>query len=386
MNRETLIKLGVRCDFIDTHTHTNTLGSDGKYSPLAQIDYIGKFAYKLFKEDIYKQNQFRDLSEGEVWEMFFKYARIHLSITDHNTAMAYETIRKSKVRLPKNLMLYPGIELEVLDNNRNIYDVTIVGIDRSFLKSEIGSKYLVDVVANKDTLEDVSAITQFYALKRIGIEIPELMDKDLRYRKTGMIANDLAHDIMYKRLFLNKPKSGKEENAKAYLIEHGYNPKKGRSTYYRRFITNSDSPFYVDQTFGRLKLKEVALNVLKDQPNAILLISHPGVYEEEKYGTMEEFVWNKYSILLDVARTLYACQKIDIMNRIGFECGHRNMSLDQTKWVKDFCIRNDLIYSAESDFHDPKNKPFHINGGKTFITRDYVHDRWFEETPTFKEW
>ena len=109
MNRETLIKLGVRCDFIDTHTHTNTLGSDGKYSPLAQIDYIGKFAYKLFKEDIYKQNQFRDLSEGEVWEMFFKYARIHLSITDHNTAMAYETIRKSKVRLPKNLMLYPGI-------------------------------------------------------------------------------------------------------------------------------------------------------------------------------------------------------------------------------------------------------------------------------------
>lgn len=385
MNREALIKLGVRCDFIDTHTHTNTLGSDGKYSPLAQIDYIGKFAYNMFKEDIYKLEQFKDLPERDVWVMFFKYARIHWSITDHNTAMAYENLRKSKIKLPEIFILHPGIELEVLDDNRNIYDVTIVGINRSFLKTGIGNKYLTDVVSNKLELEDKSAIVQYYALKQIGIEIPELMDGNLRYRKTGKRANDLAHDVMHERLFVNRPSSEKEEMAKAYLLEHGYNPEKGRSTYYRKFITNPNSRFYVEQTFGLLKLKEVALNVLKDQPRAILLISHPGVYEEEKYGTMETFVWNKFSILVDVAKTLYACQKIDIMNRIGFECGHRNMSLEQTKWVKDFCLRNGLIYSAESDFHEPKNKPFHINGGKTFITRDYVHDRWFE-TPTFEEW
>lgn len=386
MDKQTLMNLGVRCEFIDTHTHTNTPGSDGKLSPCQQLEYAMKIAYNMFKDDIYKVEEFKGISESEVEELFFKYATIHWSITDHNTAMAYKELRRARVVLPENFFLHPGVELEVLDDDRNIFDVTIVGINRKFLKSDIGKHYITNVVDNKSRLEDTSAIIQYHALSKIGITIPELMEKDLRYSKTGIRANDLAHDIMYERLFKNEPVSETEMNAKVFLLEHGYNPEKGRSTYYRKFVTNPASMFYVDQTYGRLKLKEIALNVLKDQPHAILLISHPGVYEEKKYGTMEEFVWSKFSILLDVAKILKACYNMDISKRIGFECGHRNMSLEQTEWVRDFCMRHDLLYSAESDFHDSNiHVPFHINGGKTFITRKDVSDRWFE-TPTFKEW
>lgn len=386
MDKQTLMNLGVRCEFIDTHTHTNTPGSDGVLSPFQQLDYAMSSAYNMFKDDIYKVEEFKGISESDIKELFFRFVQIHWSITDHNTAMAYEKIRKARVKLPENFILHTGIELEVLDDNRNIYDVTIIGIDRSFITSKIGKHYITNVVDNKNRLEDTSAVIQYHAFKKLGINIPELMDNELRYSKTGIRANDLAHDIMNERLFKQGPKNESEKNAKKVLLERGYNPEKGRSTYYRKFITNPLSIFYVDQTFGRLKLKEIALNVMKDQPRATLLISHPGVYEEKKYGTMEEFVWSKYSILIDVAKILKVCYNMDISKRVGFECGHRNMSLEQTQWVKDFCQRQDLLYSAESDFHDPKHhKPFYINGGKTFITREYISDKWFK-TPTFDEW
>lgn len=380
MNKTKLKLAGVRCEYIDTHTHTKVMGSDGKLTPIEQVSYALNTAYENFRKELFSVEK---VSDYDAKKLFENCVDIHWAITDHNTTSAFSNLRKSGYVPPKNFHLHMGTELEVLDSNNNIFDVTIVGISDDFSSSIIGKHYLDNVVAMKNNLEDISAITQFLAFKSIGFILPELLDENLRYKVTGKRANDLAHDIMQYRLFENSPRTEAEKQAKEYLIKHGYEG--NRKSYYRRFVTNSDSLFYVSQTMGRKKLEEVALNVLKDEPKSLIFISHPGVYEEKKYGKMEDFIMEKYAILEKVKKILWCTYRLDTSRRFGFECGHRGMTLSQTKWVKDFCQRSNLIYSSGSDFHESMyNYPFRIANNKVFITRDLVSDEWFN-TPTFKK-
>lgn len=379
MNKEKLKLAGVRCEYIDTHTHTKVKGSDGKLTPIEQVSYALDTAYENFKKELFSVEK---VSDYVARELFYECVDIHWAITDHNTTSAFSELRRNANILPKNFHLHMGTELEVLDAKNNIFDVTIVGISDDFSSSIIGKHYLDNVVAMKNDLEDISAIIQYLAFKNIGIILPELLDESLSYKVTGKRANDLAHDIMQYRLFENSPKTEAEKQAKEYLIKHGYEG--NRKSYYRRFVTNSDSIFYVDQTMGRKKLEEVALNVLKDEPKSLIFVSHPGIYEEKKYGKMEDFIMEKYGIFEKVRKILWCTYKLDISRRVGFECGHRGMTLSQTKWVKEFCQRSNLIYSSGSDFHESLyNYPFRIANNKIFITRDLVSDEWFK-TPTFK--
>lgn len=382
-SKEDLLKSGVRCMYIDTHTHTKTKGSDGVFEPVAQVEYAYQTAYNLFKEEMTQKGLSND--ENEIIAYFIACVDVHWCITDHNTAMAYEVLHDAGIQLPSNFHLHTGVELEARDENNNIFDVTISGITRDYLNSFLGQHYIDDVVEEKANLEDRSAEIQYKAFKNLGLTIPELMDPKQRYRITGVRANDLAHDIMHKMLFEN-PESTEFSEVREYLLSNGYNPNRGRNTYYRKFVTNSNTPFYVDQSEGRLTLKQIAYFILK-YTNALLFVSHPGVYEKEKYGTMQEFIEKNYKILLEVSEKL-SQEGISTERRFGFECGHRGMSLEQTEWVMHFCKEHNLIYSSESDFHTPKSAgqvPFTINGGKTFITSDLVSPEWFNTT-LYQEW
>ena len=373
-SKEDLLKAGVRCEYIDTHTHTNTVGSDGELKPFEQIQFALKMAFAFFKAQVISKELSNDECEIQKW--FDAYVEIHWSITDHNTSMAYEKLMEEGVRLPRNFNLHLGVELEAVDSEGRIFDVILSGIGREFRMSSLGQHYLKEVVNDKANLEDRSAEIQYKAFLALGFEIPELLDPELRYRVTGIRANDLAHDTFYRRLFEDHEPGEVASNVRKYLLEHGYDPSKGRSTYYRNFITNPESEFYVDQTKGRMTLSEIAEYVFRETDYK-LLVAHPGIYDQKRYGTMEEFIHRNYQILAILAEEV---GEEKTRRRYGFECGHRGMTLEQTKVVKDFCKTHGLIYAAESDFHAVNAEgqvPFTMNGGKTFITREFVSEEWF---------
>ena len=348
----------------DTHTHTNTLGSDGKYPPIEQVMY----AYRKAKEAFYEKYPNGD---------FDKDCEVHWEITDHNTIAGYDELKR--VKLPENLKLHCGVEIECYDKERDmIYDVTVHNVDpMQFRNTKIGDHYQQEVADKKFDLEDESAEMQYEAFKNIGLELPILLDEDVRYRKTGIRANDTAHDEMFDILFSDESNPTEtEKKAKEYLLANGYNPERGRSTYYRKFICNPKSPFYLDQTKGRWDLKEMAYWTLKENPEAIICLSHPGVYSVP----IEQFIEEKFTIINKVVEQLER-EGIEARNRIGIEVAHRSMTLEDTEVASKYARDNNLIYTSESDFHDPNaggQKPFTVNLGKNEITNDMIDNRWLE--------
>ncbi len=389
INRRYLERGGVQCHFIDTHTHTNTLGSDGDLKPFDQVMYAYNQAYEMFRTNLEENSAEEDFSEEEIRQMFGE-CTVEWGITDHNTAMAFETLKNET--LPKNFVLHTGIELEAVDLKRNLlFDVTVHGIRRDFLKSSLGMHYKTEVVDKKNDLEDESAEIQYEAFRRIGLQLPILLDKEKRYRKTGLRANDVAHDAMHYLLFEETEDSHILEfrqledsrRVRKYLLDNGYNPADGRKTYYRKFITNPASDFYVNQTKGRLTLEEILYKAVKENPYSLIMVSHPGSYEPNV--PMMQFVREKYEVVQDVIQQLKA-EGVDTYRRIGFEVGHRGMTRHQTEKVLAFCLKHNLPYTAESDFHKPGlHKPFRYAYGKRAIDYRVVSAEWFR-TPTIEEW
>ena len=245
-----------------------------------------------------------------------------------------------------------------------------------------------NVVMKKDDLEDKSAEIQYKAFRELGLELPELLDPKLRYRVTGIRANDLAHDTFFRFLFeetenieiIRFRETEEAKRVKEYLLKHGYDPKRGRKTYYREFICNPLTPFYIDQTVGRLSIQEIADESRKY--GAIVLLAHPGIFTFPMMG----FVNENYVILEESDRKAKANGVKT--GGIGAEIAHRNMTLGQKEQMLEFRHEKQCMYAAESDFHDPKvadQIPFHVNGGQTLIKPEWVSPEWYT-MPSFKEW
>ena len=381
---EDLNNAGVQRMYIDAHSHTNVKGSDGAMKPTEQIKYAYTCAFNSFKEQVAEKLGVTD--EEFLKEIFNKYCSIYWAITDHNTISAFETI--SQEDIPRNMSLYSGLEYETREEKKPLmFDVIVMGDVSQIRNSKVYQHYKSDVVDYKVTLEYKSAITQYLAFKSIGLEMPELLDLSLSYEATGIRANDTAHDLMYEKLYaytndseiLSFRKTEGAKKAKQYLDEHGYNPEKGRSTYYRKVgITNPDSIFYVDQTPGRLTLAEIAYDALK--AGNTVIIAHPGIYDVKSYGTMKEFMLDKYEILKAVVERVEAEDGVSLKGKFGFECAHRGMTLEQTEWVINFCNENGLIYSAGNDYHTftaKGQKPFTVNNEDSPILKEYFSPEWF---------
>ena len=356
---------------VDLHIHTNVPGSDGGNSPKRLIRLIN-----LCKEDKIEEitnliisRYGKDADYDVVEKIVRDQVCVVISIQDHNTMEAYDHL--AKMTIPENIKIIPGCEVEIKSPLKGlVMDITTYNTDKvEFAKTETGKK-LKKIVENKPT-EEKKAFDQLCdALIVDNIIFTDYLTdlykhKSYDYTTMKLRANDIIIDEIIKI-----PENVDILNNKGY----GFDVKKARNTWYRRFCCNPKAKgYYINQTIGRPTLEELTCDVKKCGGFAIL--AHPTAYPFELFGTDYSKVTDE---LLD--KNCLAGLELVYRSLISDELGKTTTADEIIQTLYDKCIARNLIYTLSSDFHKEKEgqKLFHVIDDKYPISYRYIHPSMFD--------
>lgn len=259
-----------------------------------------------------------------------------LSITDHNNINAYEDLTKLPVEKIYSGTIIPGTELEFAKDGR-LFDMLGYGMNLKLLKNtEIMKQGMVH-----STIEGQTKILN--QLKLICDKLDINYSSDLSIKSANNMANDvLLDDIL-----------SYEENKKK-LDELGIYD---RTTFYHGHFCEPTSPFYIDETKGKFDVFYVS-KVIHDAGGKAFF-AHPFVY---KLPNLKEFLdWLVSHNLID-----------------GIECEHRKHSLEEIRWIEQYCDLHGLLKSGGSDRHSEKHMIGHACSNQREVDISLVND-WIDD-------
>lgn len=272
-----------------------------------------------------------ELSAVNVLEKAEKQGTKYLSITDHDSVMAYKELEGVQISQYYKGKLIPGVELTFLHND-TIMEVLGYGIDIN----KISEFYYVQKVLNTDIFKQQAE--RLARLKNVCDSLGIRYSKDLKIDGPNSESNDvLLDDIIL-------CKENKEILDGMGIVD--------RTTFYRQHFCNSNSPFYIDTKQDLPTIQEVS-KAIRDA-NGKCFLAH--IF---KYGlaspveTMQEF--------------------IDLNLLDGLECYHKEHSIEQAEYLEDVCRKNNLLMSGGSDLHRGKDLLGYCNR-----YRDKIPDRIIE--------
>ena len=235
----------------------------------------------------------------------------YISITDHNTALAYEELEKLDVKSLFSGKIIPGIELNTKALNIPI-EILGYGIDYNKMNELVKKVYIPATERNK-------------------IEVKRLYDKCIQ---AGIILNKNCLDNykpeMFASVFFHNEITKHEEN-KNILSEEAWNSSK---IFYRQYMSDPKTPLYVEMD-DFVPDFETASNLVR-QAGGLVFIPH--IFEYKK---------NAEPILN------YILENFDID---GIECFYTTFSPEQHEKLINLCNERNLFISGGSDFHG-KIKP-----------------------------
>ena len=235
----------------------------------------------------------------------------YISITDHNTALAYEELEKLDVKSLFSGKIIPGIELNTKALNIPI-EILGYGIDSNKMNELVKKVYIPATERNK-------------------IEVKRLYDKCIQ---AGIILNKNCLDNykpeMFASVFFHNEITKHEEN-KNILSEEAWNSSK---IFYRQYMSDPKTPLYVEMD-DFVPDFETASNLVR-QAGGLVFIPH--IFEYKK---------NAEPILN------YILENFDID---GIECFYTTFSTEQHENLLNLCNERNLFISGGSDFHG-KIKP-----------------------------
>lgn len=235
----------------------------------------------------------------------------YISITDHNTALAYEELEKLNLKSLFNGKIIPGIELNTKVLNIPI-EILGYGIDYKKMNELVKNVYIPAEERNK-------------------IEVKRLYNKCV---ESGIILDKNCLDNykpeMFASVFFHSEITKHEENKKL-LSQEAWDSSK---IFYRQYMSDPKTKLYVEMD-DFVPNFETASNLVR-QAGGLVFIPH--IFEYKK---------NAEPILKYI---------LDNFNIDGIECYYTTFTQEQHDRLMKLCNERNLFISGGSDFHG-KIKP-----------------------------
>lgn len=265
---------------IDLHIHTTK--SDGKMTPLEILEEAERLQLKA------------------------------ISITDHNTCLAYYELSKIDINKIFSGILINGCEFNVMVDNVPI-ELLGYNIDTDYIQSHLKDFYL--------SFEDMN-------LYETNMLIKKCLDLGMKLN-----VDDIVYDVKheYGNRGVHREILKHEEN-RVFLDEKSWeNP----HYFSVNFINNPNSQFYVD-TSNLVPNYDKIVKLIKDS-GGLVFIPHVFKYKENS---------------LRILNKLLAENCLD-----GIECYHSTYNNEQSEYLLNLCNQKGLLKSGGSDTHGtPGNK------------------------------
>ena len=245
----------------------------------------------------------------------------YISITDHDSIDSYRKLRDINVNNYFEGKIIPGCEFSVVHNEKPI-EVLGYGIDLDVINS-------TGIVSDEKFLE------------RENTYLKKLMEvcKNLNIKYSSNLS---IHDKYFATQIMHADLKKYPKNKKHFTKEIWEN----LNAFYRTCVNNEDSLFFLDQTKNYPTIAEVATIIKKSGGKAFL--AHLYVYYAD-----------------DHEKLLNSMVSINALD--GLECYHSLHTIDNTKYLLDYCNKHKLYASGGSDYHG-KLKP-NIKLGESILGR-----------------
>ena len=252
-----------------------------------------------------------------------------ISITDHNTALAYEELEKIDIKKYYTGKIIPGIELNTKVLNIPI-EILGYGIDYKKMNELVKEIYLPAEERNK-----IEAKRLYEKCIKMGIKIKKDCIEEF---DSSMFASKFIHNEIKKN----------EENRK-FITEDAWEDVK---IFYRKYMSSPESPLYVEMD-DLVPDFNTASNLVR-KAGGLVFLPHIFEYRENSIKILNYILEN---------------YKID-----GIECYYTTFSDEQTKYLLDICGKNNLYKSGGSDYHglNKINVNIGIGNGNLNIDNDII--------------
>jgi predicted metal-dependent phosphoesterase TrpH len=235
----------------------------------------------------------------------------YISITDHDSIGAYKKLRDININNYFEGNIIPGCEFSVVHNGKPI-EVLGYGIDLDVISS-------TGIVSDEKFLERENA----YLKKMMDVcrNLNLTYSDNLSIKGGKYFATQIMHADLRKY----------PENEKHFAKEIW----ESLNAFYRTCVNNEASPFFLDQTKNYPTIPEV-VNIIKEAGGKAFL-AHLYVYFADNH---EEF--------------LNSIVSLNVLD--GIESYHSLHTIDNTKYLLNYCNKHKLYASGGSDYHG-KLKP-----------------------------
>ena len=263
-----------------------------------------------------------------------------ISITDHNTALAYEELEKIDIDKFYKGRIIPGIELNTKVLNIPI-EILGYGIDYKKMNELVKQIYIP-------------------AEKRNRIEVERLYNKCIKAGislEKNCLENYNSKDFASK--FIHREITKKEEN-KRFISDEAW---KDVKIFYRAYMSNPEGFLYVEMD-DFVPDFNIAADLVRKSDGLVFL---PHIFEyRENSERILGYILENY--------------RID-----GIECYYTTFSKEQTNKLVKICKQRNLYKSGGSDYHG-RNKP-RVNVGigmGNLLVENTIIDEWKEKVKFFK--
>lgn len=256
-----------------------------------------------------------------------------LSITDHNTAMAYEELENLDIKKYYSGKIIPGIEL----------NTKILGIPIEILG------YNIDYKKTNEILKSV----YISAEERNKIEVRRLYEKCL---SAGIILDENCLNNFDGKSFASKFIQNEIKKYSENINIISEDALADTKVFYRKYMSNPKEILYVEMD-DFVPDFEVASNVVR-QAGGLVFLPHIFEYRENSAKILDFILKN---------------HKID-----GIECFYTTFSEEQKEFLINLCKTRGLYMSGGSDYHGA-NKP-NVEVGTGFgdlVVEEDIINEWY---------
>ena len=246
----------------------------------------------------------------------------YISITDHNSCMAYKELENIDVKKYYNGKIITGVELNTSINGINI-ELLGYGIDTKYIQEKLKTMYIT--AKERNEIEKDQLIQRCNNLK-IELEDPEMKYFDEQIHK-------------YYSTYLLEQIKKNPINKKYFLSQESW---EDAMKFYRKEMCNEKSEFYIDNTKLYPSIEEV-IKLIK-QANGLVFVPHIYIYGEKSEIVFKNII-NNY--------------KVD-----GFECFHSKFTKEQSQEILKYAKENNYYISGGSDYHGKVKPEIKIGEGK----------------------
>lgn len=254
----------------------------------------------------------------------------YISITDHNSCLAYKDLKVKEVRELYSGKIITGVEL----------NTKVLGIPIEILGYNIEPEKLQQLIDEVYLSIDERNRIEVERIYKKAIEAGMSLPRDFVLKYDGSIyCSKYFHNYITKDI-----------NNKKFINDNSWNDS---NIFYREYMSNPSTKFFVDMD-DALPGFEVSSEIVRKAGGMVFL---PHIFEyRENSERILKYILENY--------------KID-----GIECYYRNFSMEQTEYLLSICKEKGLYVSGGSDYHG-RVKPVKmgIGEGKLNVPDDIVEE------------